>query len=78
MKLGMLTRAEEPDVAVKKKRSGKPKRDDKAVKMDRIVVDKANWVATRRGITAAEYLTEMVRSQVERDFAKEVKETGVK
>jgi hypothetical protein len=61
-----------------KKRTEKPKRNDKAVKMDRLLVDKANWIATRRGISAAEYLSELVRAQVERDFAKAVKETGEK
>jgi hypothetical protein len=59
-----------------KSRGGKPKRDDTAVKIDRTVADKAKLVASRRGITMAEYLTDLVRAAVERDFAKAVKEMG--
>lgn len=51
-------------------------RDDKAVKIDRTLADKASLVAARRGITMAEYLSELVRAQVERDFSETVKEMG--
>lgn len=61
-------------MTAKKKSPERPKRDDKAVKMERTLVDKAIWVATRKGTTAAEYLSDLVRGQVERDFAREVKD----
>jgi hypothetical protein len=59
-------------------KKGRPKaksgRDDIAVKIDRIIGDKARFVASRRGTTLAEYLSDLLRSPVERDFAKELKE----
>lgn len=51
-------------------------REDKAVKIDRTLADKAGLVASRRGITIAEYLSELIRGPVERDFAATVKEMG--
>ena len=52
--------------------AGRPKaeqvRDDMSVKMDRTIVARARFVAELRGITLAEYLTEVVRPIVARDF----------
>lgn len=59
-----------------KKRVEKGKRDDVAVKVDRTLVDKAKLVAARRGTTMAEYLSELIRTPVERDFTKTVREMG--
>jgi hypothetical protein len=59
--------AERPMAA--RKRS---ERDDVAVKIDRRIALKAKMVASERGITMAEYISEMIRSAVERDFAKTV------
>jgi hypothetical protein len=50
------------------------KRDDQTVKIDRTVADKAGIVAGRRRdgdgkpLTLAEYLTELLRPLVERDY----------
>jgi hypothetical protein len=41
-----------------------------AVKIDRGVASMAKWVASSRGITLAEYLTELLRGPVGRDMAK--------
>ena len=51
--------------------AGRPKtstRDDVAVKLDRKLVEKARQVADLRGISLAEYLSEIARDQVDRDF----------
>jgi predicted HicB family RNase H-like nuclease len=58
------------------KRKGKTKRDDRAVKIDRNVADKAQFIAQRRGISLAEYVTDLIRTAVEKDFAKALKELG--
>jgi hypothetical protein len=55
----------------KKKGKESPGRDDKAVKFDRTLADKAAFVCARRHLTMAEYLSEMCRSRIERDFLKE-------
>ncbi len=62
----------------RKKAEGKesPGRDDKAVKFDRTLADKAGYVCARRGLTLAEYLSEMCRSKIEADFRKETKGGG--
>lgn len=62
----------------RKKAEGKesPGRDDKAVKFDRTLADKASYVCARRHITLAEYLSEMCRSRIESDFRKETAKTG--
>lgn len=57
-----------------KKRSEKVKRDDVAVKVDRTLADKAKLVAARRGLTMAEYLSDLIRAPIERDFTKTVRE----
>jgi hypothetical protein len=54
---------------------GRPRteRDDKTVKIDRAVADKAYHVAFRRGTTLAEYLTEILRGPVEKAYRQELK-----
>jgi hypothetical protein len=49
-------------------KSSKPKRDDKAVKIDRGVALKAKMIADTRKITVAEYLSDLLRPLVDRDF----------
>ena len=51
--------------------AGRPKtvRDDISVKIDRSVAAKAMYLARLKGLTLAEYLTEKVRPDVEREFA---------
>jgi hypothetical protein len=58
------------------RRRGRPagERDDVSVKLDRAVVGKARAVATHEGTTLAEFLTEMVRGQVDRKYAQMLRE----
>ena len=46
----------------------KAKRDDRVAKIDRSVIDKAEFVALDRGQTLAEYLSEALRPVVDRDY----------
>ena len=73
MALGTLER-----VMARKKTKGKemPGRDEKAVKLDRTLADKASFVCNRRGLTMGEYLSEIVRARIERDFLKETTGLG--
>lgn len=59
----------------KREGAGRPrsKRDDVAVKIDRTLVSMAKFVANRRGVTLAEFVTDMLRPGVEREWGKEVK-----
>jgi len=57
-----------------RKQSPKGIRNDIAVKIDRTLADKAKLVASRKGLTLAGYLTELVRGPIEKDFSKAVKE----
>ena len=52
--------------------AGRPKtiRDDISVKIDRGVAAKAMYLARLQGISLAEFLTAMVRPDVEKQFAK--------
>lgn len=63
-------------VAKRKPAGDKPKRDDVAIKMDRIVAEKAKFIAKRRGVTLAEFVTESMRPIVDREFPKAMKELG--
>jgi hypothetical protein len=47
-------------------------RNDLAVKLDAEIAKKAKHVAINRGITLAEYLSELVRPLVEKDFKEEM------
>lgn len=51
----------------------KQKRDDKAVKIDRRLATKAKVIADTRGISAAEYLSELLRPLIERDWPRAMK-----
>lgn len=56
-----------------KKRTGRPKtseRKDASIKFDKILAAKARQVSLARGIPMAEYLSEMTRPQIDRDYAK--------
>lgn len=52
----------------------RPKRDDVAVKIDAKVYRKAKVVAAARGITIAEYVTDVCRPTVERDYQRMVRQ----
>jgi hypothetical protein len=63
--------------AMAKKRPGRPKsseRQDVSIKFDRTLAGKARAIATGRGIPMAEYLSEMARPQIDRDYAKLLRE----
>ena len=69
----MLSQTMEKPMA-RKRVEDKSKRDDVAVKLDRELTDKAKLVASRKRITLAEYMTELSRPTIERDFAKVIRE----
>ncbi len=48
----------------------------RAVKFDRTLADKAAFVCARRKITLADYLSEMCRARIERDFLRETAGQG--
>ena len=53
------------------KKRGRPKeghRRQAVVKLDIIIVGKAQMVAKARGMSLAEYLSELIRGPVDRDF----------
>jgi hypothetical protein len=55
---------------------GRPKRserDDVTVKIDKGIVSKAKMIASARNLPLAEYLSELLRSPVARDFAREMR-----
>lgn len=58
------------------KRRGRPKtseRKDATARLDAAVLAKAQMVAKARGVSIAEYLTDIVKGPVDRDFLKEMK-----
>jgi len=62
-----------------KKRTGRPptsERDDIVVKMDRAVAADARWIAEKRAMSLAEYLTEALRPIVAKDFQQATKGVG--
>jgi hypothetical protein len=50
-----------------------PRRDDQAVKIERAIAQQAKFIADRRDLTLGEYLSELLRADVRRDWEKEVK-----
>lgn len=48
----------------------KSNRDDQATKIDRLLLEKARIIAQERGISVAEYLSELARPVIEKDFPK--------
>lgn len=49
-------------------------RNDTAVKIETSIVRKARTIADRRSITVAEYLSELLRDNVDRDYRQVVQE----
>ena len=61
------------------KKMGRPAtstRDDVVVKIDKQLAAKARYIAATRSIPLAEYLTEITRSIVDRDFDRATKTKG--
>jgi hypothetical protein len=63
----------EQTMAKAKGRPKQEKRHDASAKIDAGILARARAVATARGITLAEYLSEVLRAPVARDFAREMK-----
>jgi hypothetical protein len=56
-----------------KRRVGRPKtseRSDVSIKFDKVLAGRARLVAQGRGITMAQYLSEMCQPIIDRDYAK--------
>lgn len=67
------------ETQVVEKRPGRPKRPrraDVSVKIDSKIVEEAKLVALLRHITLAEYLSEILREPVKRDYNEERKHIG--
>ena len=60
----------------KKKASGGAEPPTKAVKIDRALAAKAEMIATDKGLNLSEYISDALRSQIERDWAKMVRKVG--
>lgn len=65
---------EELVVAKPKGRPKSSQRNDATAKIDAAVIVKAKFVADTRDMPLAEYLSELLRGPVDRDFAKAVKQ----
>lgn len=65
--------AECVDVAKPKKGRPTTGRHDVTVKVDAAVISKAKMVASARNIPLAEFVSELLRGPVDREFAKEMK-----
>ncbi|HEU5116498.1 MAG TPA: hypothetical protein VFT74_07470 [Isosphaeraceae bacterium] len=57
-----------------KGRGKRSERDDIAVKIDRAIVGKARLIATHRGISVAELLSDMLVTPVDRAYAQMLRE----
>jgi hypothetical protein len=60
-----------------KKKMGRPKtsnRDDVSIKFDRVLARRAKAVADGRRISMAEYLSEMARPAIDKDYAQLLRE----
>jgi hypothetical protein len=64
--------------AMAKGRPKRSERDDVTVKVDRTLVGKAKLIATHRGISVAELLTEMLLAPVDRAYAQMLRDLEVK
>lgn len=60
-------------VAVAKKKSAPAERKTKTVKLDAILARKAKTVCEDSGVDVSDYLSDLVRQTVERDWARVMK-----
>jgi hypothetical protein len=65
--------AEQP-MAKKRRDGGEP--PTRAVKIDRALAAKAQMIATDKGVSLADYISESLRGVVERDWARMVRRLG--
>ena len=64
-------------VPMAKKKMGRPKssmRDDVVIRFDKRLAGMARMIAHGRGVSMVEYLSEMARPTIERDYAKLMRE----
>jgi hypothetical protein len=64
-------------VALMAKKTGRPKtseRQDVSIKFDKTLAGKARLISQGRGVSMAEYLSEMTRAIIDRDYAKLMRE----
>lgn len=59
-----------------KKQAGDSKRNDAAAKLDADLIRKAKIVCSVRGVTIAEYLSELLAPIVNRDYVQAAKQIG--
>lgn len=65
------------EAAMAKKRMGRPPSSDRvdvSIKFDKLLSRKAEMIARARGISRAEYLSEMTRPHIDRDYARLMRE----
>jgi hypothetical protein len=63
--------------AMAKKKMGRPRtsgRQDVSIKFDKTLAGKARLISQGRGVSMAEYLTEMTKPIIDRDYAKLMRE----
>lgn len=70
----MSATVEREKVARPKGRPKQSERQDQTVKLDRTLVGKAKLIATHKGTSVAELLSEMLREPVDRAYAKMLRE----
>jgi hypothetical protein len=70
----MVTAEKAAPMARKKSEGSEP--PTKAVKIDRALAAKAQMIATDKGVSLAEYISEALRSLVEKDWARMVRRVG--
>lgn len=70
----MQTATKELVMAKPKGRPKSSQRNDATAKIDAGLITKAKFVADTRDMPLAEYLSELLRGPVDRDFAKAVKQ----
>ena len=56
--------------------AGRPKSDrrDASIKFDKLLADKSQMIAKAKGVSRAEYLSEMTRAAIDREYAKVMRE----
>jgi hypothetical protein len=69
----MVDATAEQTMARGKGRPRQEKRHDVSVKLDSVIVSKAKMIASARGLTLAEFLSDLLRAPVDREFTKEMK-----
>jgi hypothetical protein len=64
------------EMTMAKKKPGGSEPPTKAVKVDRALAAKAQMIATDRGVSLADYISDALRGMVEKDWAKMVRRAG--